>query len=95
MKRNELTSAIALDTGLNKQKIDNVIEALVYEITNALLQDERVILPNLVTFEIGTRAERTARNPSTGEVVTFPEVKTVRCKVSRRLKEIINDRVAF
>lgn len=92
MTRAELVSKLAYYAGVSRAKCDAVLEAMPEVIAEALANDEKVPIRNLIIFETSTRAERSARNPSTGEIVTFPEVKTVRCKVSRALKDAINDR---
>jgi len=91
MSREELITLTAKDAGVTKKVAESVIDAVVFEITSALANDERVILPNFITFETGVMEERRARNPRTGEIVTFPKVRTIRCKVSRKLKDIVND----
>ena len=42
-----------------------------------------------MSIEIGERSERDARNPSTGEIEHFPAVKTVKVKVSKKIKDAL------
>jgi Bacterial DNA-binding protein. len=38
------------------------------------------------------RAERQGRHPQTNEVVTFPPVKSINCRLSESIKDAINGR---
>lgn len=90
MKKTNLVSLLAKDTGLTKEQCDLFLEAFVYEVTDALARGEKIALPNFVSFDIAERKERYARNPSTGEIKLNPAVKTVRCRVSKRMRKLIN-----
>ena len=92
MTRGELVSKLAYYAGVSRVNCDAVLEAMPDVIAEALANGDKVPIRNLIIFETSTRAKRSARNPSTGEIVIFPEVRTVRCKVSRALKDAINDR---
>ena len=90
MRKSELLVNISTMTGINKDQCEMVIDAMVNEITNALTNGEKVAIHRFMTLEPGERGERKARNPSTGEVQTFPPVKTVKCKLSREIRNAIN-----
>ena len=45
-----------------------------------------------MNFELGERAERNARNPSTGEIQKFPAVRTIKCKMSKEIKDAVNNK---
>ena len=64
----------------------------VFDILFSLLSEGNdVSIPDLGKFEIKERAERTGRNPATGESITIPAKKAVAFKVSKVLKEnVIN-----
>lgn len=92
MSKNELIINISQKTVLPKASCESVVEALAEQIKDALIRGERVDLKGFMSFEITERPERSGRNPKTGEVVTFPPVKSVKCKMSKKIKDAINDK---
>ncbi|WP_244186966.1 HU family DNA-binding protein, partial [Paraburkholderia steynii] len=42
------------------------------------------------SFSTGARAERTGRNPSTGETITIPAAKTVKFTAGKAFKDVVN-----
>lgn len=92
MKKSDLINNITKNTGIQKSVCEAVIDSMVNEITTALVNGEKVSIKSFMTFELGSRAERNARNPSTGEIVRFPAVKTIKCKMSREIKDAINEK---
>jgi len=92
MKKSDLLNNISKKTGIPKSECETVIDAMIYEITDSLINGEKVSIKSFMTFDLGLRAERNARNPSTGEIVKFPAVRTVKCKMSREIKDAINNK---
>ncbi|MES9760121.1 HU family DNA-binding protein, partial [Priestia megaterium] len=58
-------------------------------ISNTLAQEEKIQLVGFGTFEIRERAERTGRNPQTGEQMTIPASKSPAFKPGKELKEAV------
>lgn len=92
MRKAELVSLIMKDTRLTKEQCELFLEAFAYEATQALARGEKVSLSNFMSFEVAERGERYARNPATGEITLNPAMKTVRCRTSQRVKDVINGR---
>lgn len=92
MKKTELITNVSNKVGLTKNVTEGVIDAIIDEITQALVNGDKIMFKGFIGFETSTRAARRACNPQTGEVVEYPEVKTVRCKISQNLKNAINGR---
>lgn len=90
MIRNEIVSDISQRTGLPKGDCDKVIDALADVVTDALVDGDKVIIRKFMSFEVCERAERSGRNPKTGEVTTFPAMKSVKCKISQAIKDAVN-----
>lgn len=63
---------------------------LVDIITEALLNNEKILWKGFISMEVIERAERKGRNPSTNELVTFPPVKSVNCRISKAIKDAVN-----
>lgn len=89
MGKNELVSKISYRTGIKKESCEAVVDAFAQEITDALVNGEKVIIKDFMSFEVTERAERTARNPATGGMQHFPAVKSVKCKVSKNIKDAV------
>jgi len=92
MRKSKLVSLVVKDTGLTKEQCDIFLDALTYEITQALARGEKVCISNFMSLEVSERGERYARNPATGIVALNPAMKTVRCRISQRVKDTINGR---
>lgn len=54
-----------------------------------LSEGNDVAIPDFGKFEIKERAERTGRNPATGETIIIPAQKAIGFKVGKNLKESV------
>ena len=72
MKKEEIIRRVAQKTWLSQRCCEDVTEAFLTEITNALECGESVQLRGFGTFSPKQRAARTGRNPHTGEAVPIP-----------------------
>jgi len=90
MKKNELIKKVAQKTGLTKKNTNKVINATIETIKEAFKNNEKINFMGFGSFETVTRAPRKARSPRTGKVIKVPKTKTVKFKVSRKLKEFLN-----
>ncbi|CAH0324602.1 MULTISPECIES: HU family DNA-binding protein [Priestia] len=89
MNKTELVDAVATKSELTKQNSKKAVEALFETISNTLAQEEKIQLVGFGTFEIRERAERTGRNPQTGEEMTIPASKAPAFKPGKELKEAV------
>lgn len=92
MKKSDLLNNISNRLGIQRVTCESVLDALVSEITGALVSGDKVSIKGFMTFDLGERAERNARNPATGEIVKFPAVKTIKCKMSKEIRDAINNK---
>ena len=90
MKKTELIAAIAEKTGLSKKDVNEVINATIETIEEALKNGKKVSFIGFGSFETVTRAPRTARVPGTGKEIQIPETKAVKFKAGKKLKELLN-----
>jgi DNA-binding protein HU-beta len=90
MKKSDLISAVAEKTGLSKKDVAAVIDATIETIEEALKNGEKVSFIGFGSFEVVKRAPRVARVPGTGKEVKIPESKSVKFKVGKKLKELVN-----
>ncbi|GAB1793249.1 HU family DNA-binding protein [Priestia sp. JNUCC 25] len=89
MNKTELVDAVATKSELTKQDSKKAVDALFETISNALAKEEKIQLVGFGTFEVRKRAERTGRNPQTGEQITIPASKVPAFKVGKELKEAV------
>jgi len=90
MKKSELISLVAQKAGLSKKDVSSVIDATIETIEEALKEGKKVSFIGFGSFEVVTRAPRTARVPGTGKEIKIPETKSVKFKVGKKLKELVN-----
>lgn len=91
--KTKLISKIAARAdGISKEKCETVIDLYMDEVIKALAAGDKVVIKNFMTFEVIERAEREGRDLKTGEIVTYPPVKLVKCKVSKVLKDAVNEK---
>ncbi|MED4026328.1 HU family DNA-binding protein [Priestia megaterium] len=89
MKKTELIDAVATKIELTKQDSKKAIDALFETISNTLSKEEKIQLLGFGTFEVRNRAERTGRNPQTGEEMIIPASKVPAFKPGKELKEAV------
>lgn len=90
MTKSDIIDKIANRTKLSKTDCEYVIDVFADEVKNCLVHGDKLIIKGFIGFEVSERPEREGRNPKTGEVGTFPAVKTVKCKISKAIKEAVN-----
>ena len=94
MNKKELVEAIskAEKRGLTKACIDDTLNVITEVITAELSNGEQasVILPGLGAFVVKWKEARIGRNPATGKEVQIPAKNVVSFKVSKTLKDAVN-----
>lgn len=89
MNKSELAAAIAEETGLSKKQAEAAVNAFIHTVTGAVAEDDAVQLIGFGTFEKGSRAARTGRNPRTGETLEIPAVSVPRFKPGKAFKDAV------
>lgn len=59
-------------------------------ITDALLDGNKILWKGFISMEVVERAERKGRHPQTNEIVIFPSIKSIKCKISKAIKDAVN-----
>ena len=90
MNKTELTKVVAEKTNLTLVAAGDAVAAVIGAISEALMEGQEIALPGFGTFKVAERAERTCRNPKTGELIQVPASKSVSFKVSKALNEKLN-----
>ncbi|MFT5693731.1 MAG: nucleoid DNA-binding protein [Oceanicoccus sp.] len=90
MRKPDLAAAIADKADISTAKANDVLSAILDEITNSLSREESVSLIGFGTFENRHRNARTGKNPQTGEALQIAASNTVGFKPGKALKEAVN-----
>ena len=90
MNKQTLFEHIQSQAGITKAQATKALQAFESGITHALSHGEEVALVGFGTFKVNERAERTGRNPKTGEAITIAAAKVPTFKAGKALKEAVN-----
>jgi len=90
LNKTELVAAIAANTNLSKADATRALDCALAQISETLAKGEAVQLSGFGSFTISNRAERSGRNPSTGEPMTIKASKAVKFTHGKALKDAIN-----
>ena len=87
MSKAELVEKIADQAKLTKVDAERALNAFIDVVTASLKEGEDVTLVGFGTFAVGNRAERSGRNPQTGEAITIAAKNVVKFKPGKALRE--------
>jgi integration host factor subunit beta len=91
MIKSELVQKIAdRNPHLYQRDVENIINAILDEITRALSRGDRVELRGFGAFSVKNRPARTGRNPRTGDKVSVEEKWVPFFKTGKELRERLN-----
>ena len=91
MIKSELVQMIAdKNPHLYHRDVENVVSAILDEITTALANGNRVELRGFGAFSVKNRPARTARNPKTGDKVSVDEKWVPFFKTGKELRQRLN-----
>ena len=90
MNKTDVVDSVSKVAKLSKKNSESAINAVLDTISDALANDEKVVLVGFGTFEVRNRAARKGRNPSTKEEIKIPASKAPVFKAGKGLKEKVN-----
>ncbi len=90
MNKTELVAALAAKASITKVDAEKFVNSFVATVEETLAKDDKIQLVGFGTFEVKTRAARTARNPRTGEEIKIAAAKVPAFKAGKALKDIVN-----
>jgi DNA-binding protein HU-beta len=90
LNKTDLVNAVAEKAELTKKEAERALSAVFSSIEEALAQGDKVQLVGFGTFEVRDRAQRTGRNPKTGEEIIIPASKVPAFKPGKALKEAVD-----
>jgi integration host factor subunit beta len=91
MIKSELVLRIAeQNPHLYQRDVENIVNAILDEITRALSEGNRVELRGFGAFSVKKREARTGRNPRTGETVSVAEKAVPVFKTGKEMRQRLN-----
>ena len=90
MTKNNLIDHVAEATQRTKKETEQILDAALVTITEALAQGEKVDLRGFGSFQVSDKKERQGRNPRTGETMTIAARKVAVFKPSKELSGHVN-----
>ncbi len=90
MNKGDLVNVVANATEIKKKDVEQVVNAVVDAIADALKNGDKVQLIGFGTFEVKEQGEREGRNPKTGEIIKIAACKKPSFSASKALKDSIN-----
>ena len=88
--KNDMVIEIAKKTGIEQQKVKQVVQLTLDSVIDILAGEGRIELRNFGVFEVRTRKARKARNPRTGAEVMVASKKVVTFKAGKIMEEKID-----
>lgn len=70
--------------------MESSLKSFIENVSNELSKGNDVQLIGFGTFSVGKRAERTGRNPKTGEEIKIAAANTPKFKAGKALKDRVN-----
>ena len=90
MRKPDLAAYIADKADIPASQANDVLSAILDQITQSLSREESVTLIGFGTFEVRHRNARTGKNPQTGEALQIAASNTVGFKPGKALKGAVN-----
>ncbi len=90
MNKTELVSIVADKMDATKKDAEAMINSVLDSIVEALKKEDKVVLTGFGTFEVHERAQRTGRNPQTGEEMVIAGGKAPVFKAAKTFKDELN-----
>lgn len=89
MNKEEMTCALAQETGMTKVSAETALEAVFRIISDALVSGDKVQLVGFGTFESKERAARVGRNPRANIPVDIPAKRVPVFRPGKVLKSAV------
>lgn len=89
MTKEQLMEQVASSTGATKKSVEEIVNAILENITKALMKGDKVALTGFGTFQVSNRAARQGVNPKTGEKIKIPAMTVPKFKAGKGLKEAV------
>lgn len=91
MNKTELVQALSAATETSQAAASRSLDALIRIVSEELARGGEVAIPGFGSFKQSERAERSGRNPQTGEAITIAASKSVKFVPASALKSAVNN----
>ncbi len=88
--RAQLGEAVYQEVGLSRNESGELVEAVLQEISDALIRGETVKISSFGSFSVRQKGQRIGRNPKTGEEVPIMPRKVLVFRASHVLKSRVD-----
>jgi DNA-binding protein HU-beta len=85
--KSDQIDCIATAADITGKQARLALDALAGVVLAGLLEDERITIHGLGTFEVAHRAPRRVRNPATDEMMDVPAKAVVKFRPAKQLRE--------
>jgi len=92
MNKTELVQSLASATEQSQAAASRSLEALIRIVSEELAKGGEVVIPGFGSFKRAERAERSGRNPQTGEAMTIAASTSVKFVAGASLKAAVNNK---
>lgn len=89
MTKRDLIEVVAKKANLTNKASRDAVQAVITSIRDSLKRNEKVVITGFGTFSVRSRAERTGRNPKTGEKITIQARKAPGFTPGKTLKKVV------
>ena len=90
MNKTELIVAVAKESNLKKNDVQNIVDNFLNTIIDEVAKGEKVQITGFGTFERRERGERNIKNPRTGEDMKVPPSKSPSFTTGSVFREKVN-----
>lgn len=90
--KTQIVDAVRKETGMSLKDSKVATESVINTIGKLLSEGQSVRIYQFGTFQLADRAERTGRNPQTGETITIPKRRVVHFRPGTKLRADVNHR---
>jgi nucleoid DNA-binding protein len=91
MTKADIVNNVSKSTGFTKVEVEIVLDSIMNSIKTSLSNGERVDMRGFGSFIVKRREARSTRNPATNEIVNLDTRYIPSFKVSKILKEFVNN----
>lgn len=91
MRKNDIIKEISNRLDLPKLECEKVMDAFSDIVKEALVNGEKVMIRDFLTFEVSEHKARKGYNPHTGKTEEYAPVRTVKCRVGKNIKDAVKE----
>ncbi len=92
MNKQDIIDLMAQSADISKNAATRALDAFLDGITESLKIGNDVVLVGFGSFTTSRRAERSGRNPQTGQAMTIPAATVARFRAGKKLKDAVNNK---